>query len=113
MDASEARDFDESRLYLMDPITVTLTRPGTGQTATANYVQERTEARTESGGVAVLESVDATFNVWAVETGALGEVMKGDKVAKADGSVYTVVKVEKLAHGRRFRCGAKKDRQAP
>jgi len=108
-----ARDLDAGRLLIPDPVTVTLhTRNADGVEAsqTVLYVQEQAEDRNvATTSPAITEATDTRFHLWAIELN--GTVpLKGFKIEKADGSFYTIVRVERLAHGRRFRCHCKKDR---
>jgi hypothetical protein len=107
----ENRDFDESRLYLPDPLTVTLTRPasysGGGQVnLTVLYVQEQPleeQSVASPMGAGSLEGTKTRFRMWLVECLSLPP-HRGYLIRKADASVWHVDRVETLCKGRQFRC---------
>lgn len=108
-DASEGRDFDESRLYLADPITVTLIRPTSPQTgaqtaAVVRNVQEQPVTLEEVDSMTGRGSLDnqrTKFRVWRIECGGLVP-RKDYLVVKPDGTTWRAQKVETLCHGRQF-----------
>lgn len=109
---SDERDFDESRLYLEEPLTVTLARPASfsgGATASipVAHVQEQpaeeNEVETPSGGS--LEGTRTTFRMWLIECLAMPP-HRGYLITKADGKAHEISSVDVLCKGRQFRCHA-------
>lgn len=103
------RALDEGRLYLEDPLTVTLVRPasyagGPSAAAVVQYVHEQPASQEDvdsplGGG---LDGTRRTFHLWRVECGGL--VPHNDyQIVTADGKIWVIKSVEILAHGRRFR----------
>jgi hypothetical protein len=101
--------YDGIRLRFSNPITVTLTRPGSygggaEASVTVRYVQEQPidESAVESPLGGSLGGEKTAFRMWLVELGGL-EPHRGCLVTKADGTVWHVDRVEVLCRGRAFR----------
>ena len=109
MSADFDRALDEGRLYLVDPLTVTLIRPasysGGGQAArTVQYVHEQPASQDDVdsplGGS--LDGTRRTFHLWRVECEPV--IPHNDyQIVMPDGKRWIIKGVEILAHGRRFR----------
>src|SRR5262245_41433599 len=102
-------NLDSRRLLLVNPVTLTLSRPGSPLSRVVANCQEQQQRKAEFGGPATLEVTDTAFNLWAVELAGMGP-LKGDRITKADGSAYVVVGVDSCTHGHRFRCHSRRDR---
>lgn len=105
--------YDASRLVHATPITVTLhTRTAAGVTSSqvVPYVHKQAETLDNATTApAVTESETTIFRLWAIELA--GTVpRKGFRIELADGTFYSVTKVETLSKGRSFRCHARKDK---
>ena len=107
------RDLDRGRFLIPDPITVTLTRPDAtasgglpSESVTVERVQEQheTEETIDSPLGGTLGGVTRTFHLWFVECGGLEPGQDWLIEQASDGTAWRVTSVEKLAHGRRFRC---------
>lgn len=114
------RDLNRGRLLLYDTITVTLTRPasrvgGAAASVTVANVQEQHATQDDQdhpmGGA--FHGTTRTFHLWLVECQAMPP-WHDYEITKQDGSVWIIKAVEKLAHGRRFRCHClQAERSAP
>jgi len=105
-----ALDFSIGRTLLPNLITVTLTRPGTALAVTVANVQEQAERSGDrtGGSPALLPGTDTTYNLWSLDLGAVVPA-KDDRITRADGRTFTVLGVDRCAHGARYRCHARKD----
>lgn len=103
-------DLDSGRLSLVNPVTLTLSRPGSPLSRLVANCQEQQQRKMEqSGSAAILETTDTAFNLWTAELASM-EPLSGDQVTKADGSVFVVVGVDRCVHGHRFRVHSRRQK---
>lgn len=101
--------YDELRNVVDNLVTVTLARPtsyaGAATAAVVLKVQEQaaTQENVDSPMGGALDGVRKTFNVWRAECGGLVPY-EGYTITTADGKVWVIKSVDRVAHGRRFRC---------
>lgn len=101
--------YDAARFRFSNPITVTLSRPaswgGAQASITVAQVQDQMapEEEVDSPMGGSMAGVKKTFHLWYVECMAMVP-HKGYEIVMADGTTWAVDRVDRLAHGRRFRC---------
>lgn len=109
-----ALDLGFGRFLLLFPETVTLSRPasllaGPAASVTVERVQgqaSRLETADEPSGGA-LDGEPRTFHLWASECPTLAP-SSDFTITTADGLVWVIKEVDRLAHGARYRCATRR-----